>query len=242
MKKHIILLTCLSLLGSLFLFSKALVEYEEPMALCVGNIVFHTEIDPDLCLYYKGNKLQLDTNYDKKSKKIGKPQSMQQLVSIVPYSLNEVKATQDFHILICCRPEFASDQNTINYLYVPEKTAYKFYRLSAARKCNTDNEVEGCLWTATEEFLFDDRIVPDNTIIFLFNADFIEGLEVKSWPLHSNIRLLPNIVLKKTIEKQDVLRAIIEARLAAIDFDAVHAHHIQSSTKRESKTVVMIQP
>lgn len=226
--------------GLLIASSKPLLEYHEPMALCIGDIVFHMQVDPDLCLYYKGNKLQLDTNYDKKSKKIGKAQPVQQLVNIVPYSLSEAKAVQEFHILICCRPEFASDQNTINYLYVPENTAYKFYTLTPAR--THQNEVEGCLWAVKKEDLVDDKIIPDNTIIFLFNADFIEGLEVKSWPLHSNIRLLPSIVLKKTIDPQDVLRAIIEARLAAIDFDAVHTHRIETSSKRESKTVVVIQP
>jgi len=224
----------------LFTSSKPLLEYHEPMALCIGDIIFHTKVDPDLCLYYKGNKLQLDTNYDKKSKKIGKVQPVQELVNIVPYSLTEAKATQEFNILICCRPEFASDQNTINYLYVPEKTPYKFYTLTAGR--THQNDVEGCLWVVKQEDLFDNKIIPDNTIIFLFNADFIEGLEVKSWPLHSNIRLLPSIVLKKTIDSQDVLRAIIEARLAAIDFDAVHIHRIETSSKRENKTVVVIQP
>lgn len=242
MKIKIILLVCLGTFGYLLPFSKALLDYQEPMALWIGDIIFHTQIDPDLCLYYKGNKLQLDTNYDKRSKKIGKPQPLQQLVSVVPYGLSETKATQQFHILICCRPEFASDQNTVQYLYVPDNILYKFYTLSAARTYNKENEIEDCLWAVTEEDLYDGRIVPDNTIIFLFNASLIEGLEVKSWPLNSNIRLLPSIVLKKTIDSQDVVRAIIEARLASIDFDAIHTYKITSSSKRENKTVVMVQP
>jgi hypothetical protein len=84
--------------------------------------------------------------------------------------------------------------------------------------------------------------VPDNTIIFLFNAGYIEGLEAKSWPLNSNIRLLPSIVMKKTIEAEDVARAIIEARMIAIDFDTVHHHDIQNATKIENKTVVTVKP
>lgn len=238
MKIKIITFVVISSFSFLFAYSKELLEYQEPMALCVGHITVGIQVDPDFCLYYKGNKLQLDTHYDKKSKKIGKPQTVKQLVDIVPYSLTEAKTTQEFYILICCRPEFASDQNTINYLYIPHNIAYKFYKLTAAR--TNQNDIEGCLWAVKEEELCDDRIIPDNTIIFLFNADFIEGLEVKSWPLHSNIRLLPNIVVKKTIDRQDVLRAIVEARLAAIDFDAVHIHRIENSSKIENKTVVVI--
>lgn len=241
MKKHIILLACIGIFGSFFLFPKFLLDYEEPIALCIGDIVFHTEIDPDLCLYYKGDKLQLDTNYDKKSKKIGINHDAKQLVGIVPYSLKEAKATQEFHILICCCPQIASHENTINYLYVPTAVMYKFYTLSAGRIYNKEDQIEECIWNVHEDYLQVDRIVPDNTIIFLFNANLIEGLEVKSWPLNSNIRLLPSIVLKKSIERNDIVRAIIEARLASVDFDAIHSPRVQGSSRRENKTVVMMQ-
>lgn len=232
----------LALFHFLIMPAQSLLKYEEPMALCIGDIIFHTQIDPDLCLYYKGDKLQLDINYDKKSKKIGKEEVIQQLVNIVPYSLTETKATQKFHILICCRPEFASDENTIDYLYIPHDTPYKFYTLSAARLSSKDNQLEDCLWTVSQESLGDKGIVPDNTIIFLFNADFIEGLQVKSWPSNSNIRILPSIVLKQSIDRQDVLRAIVQARLAAIDFDVVHRHRIQAQSKRDCKSIMVVQP
>ena len=86
------------------------------------------------------------------------------------------------------------------------------------------------------------RIIPDNTVIFLFNADYIAGLEVKSWPLNSNIRILPTIVMHKDIQPEDIVRAIIQARMIAIDFDTIHNHHVQNASKIESKTVVVIKP
>lgn len=242
MKIKIIALTLLGTFLPLISISKSLLEYEEPMALCLGTVVFHTDIDPDLCLYYKGNKLQIDLNYDKKQKRLGQVAVQKDLVKIVPYTLHEAKATQRFHLLICSQPQFASDNNTVQYLHVPENMAYKFYTLSGARKYNDNHEVDGCLWSVTEESLLDDRIIPDNTIIFLFNADYVQGLEVKSWPLNSNIRLLPSIIMKKHIDPQDIVRAIIEARMIAIDFDTIHHRHIHNSTKIEHKTVVMIKP
>ncbi|MDP3787984.1 MAG: hypothetical protein Q8Q60_01540 [Candidatus Chromulinivorax sp.] len=240
MKIKIITLVFLGIFSSL-VASKSLLEYEEPMALCVGEIVFNTDIDPDLCIYYKGNKLPIDINYDKKSKRLGQVITQKELVKIVPYTLNEAKATQQFHILICNHPQFASDSNTIMYLHVPTDMAYKFYTLTAARKYDEDGKVIGCMWAVAEEFLLNDRIVPDNTIIFLYNADYVEGLEPKSWPLNSNIRLLPSIVMKKSVEIQDINRAIIEARIIALDFNTVHHHYLQNATKRDNKTVVEIK-
>ena len=238
MKINIILFTFLGFFGSLSAYE---FDYEEPMALCLGDIVFNFDIDPDLCLYYKGNKLKLDINHDKKTKKLGCMHPKKQLMRTVPYTLNEPKATQKFHLLICSHPYFASDSNTITYLHVPKKASYKFYILSGARKYNKDNEVDGCFWTVTQERLLGDRIVPDNTIIFLFNADYVEGLEIKSWPLNSNIRLLPSIIIDKMISEEDIIRAIVQARMTAMDFDTIHHRHPKSPTKIESKTLVTIK-
>lgn len=242
MKKQIMLVTLLTTFVTLFSAPKSLLEYEEPMAPFIGDIVFPTEIDPDLCLYYKGNKIQLDINHDKKSKRLGQVLTKKELVKIVPYALNEAKATKKIHILICQRPEFASDNNTINYVYVPENVSYKFYTLTATRTFNSQNIADGCCWQVTEEILSDDRIIPDNTVIFLFNADYVAGLEVKSWPLNSNIRVLPTIMMHKNIDPEDIVRAVIQARMIAIDFDTIHNHHVHNASKIESKTVVVIKP
>lgn len=243
MKIKIITLVFVGTCGLLFGGINSLLEYDEPMALCIGDVRFHTDVDPDLiCFYHRGNRVRVDIHYDKKSKRLGDVITKKELVKIVPYTLNEAKATQKIHLLICCRPHFASDSNTITYLHVPENVSYKFYTLTAARKYDEEGKAIGCMWAVSEEILPDGRIVPDNTIIFLFNADHIEGLEEKSWPLNSNIRLLPSIVMKKTIQPDDVAKAIIEARMIAIDFDTVHRYQIQNTTKIENKTVVTIKP
>ena len=82
MKKQIILVVLLGSFGSFFAGPKSLLEYEEPMAPFIGDIVFPCDIDPDLCLYYKGNKIQLDINHDKKSKRIGQSLTKKDLVKI----------------------------------------------------------------------------------------------------------------------------------------------------------------
>ena len=132
------------IMGAFLPSSASVLEYEEPRALCIGNIVFNTGINPDLCLYYKGNKLQLDVDHEKQPKRIGQQISTkQELVRIVPYTLNEAKATQRFHLLICARPQFASYSNTVTYLHVPEGLPYRFYTLSGARQRNEDGKADG---------------------------------------------------------------------------------------------------
>jgi hypothetical protein len=242
MKKQIILVTLLTTFGTLFSAPKSLLEYEEPMAPFIGDIVFPTNVDPDLCLYYKGNKIQLDINHDKKSKRLGQLLTKKELVKIVPYALNEAKATQKIHLLICQQPEFSSLDNTINYLYVPENMSYKFYTLTATRTYDSEKVAQACCWDVVEEVLAEDQIIPDNTVIFLFNANFIAGLEVKNWPLNSNIRVLPTIIMHKNIDPEDIVRAIVQARMIAIDFDTIHNHHVHNASKIEHKTVVVIKP
>jgi len=241
MQKKIILLIVLGMFQSLVSSASKLLEYEEPVALCIGDIVFHNNVEPDLCLYYKGNKLQLDVACDKQFLRLGQVAVAQQLINIVPYTLYETKATQEFHVLIASKPDFASDENTITYMYVPNNTSYKFYTLSAARQHNEIQGADECLWNIREDSLPDDRVIPDDTIIFLFNADYIQGLEVKTWPLNSNVRFIPSIVMKKTISPDDIMRAIIEARMIAVDFDTIHHHYTKVHRKIENKTVLMIK-
>lgn len=197
--------------GSLSILQGSMLSLDyEPVAICLGNIIFPKNVTPDLNVYYKGKKLSIDLHSKEKE------------VKLVPYSLEEVKSNQQFHMIICPECKFASKDNTIQYLYVPKNVPYKFYTLSAARQYNQNQEVDGYLWNSIEDKLLDDHIIPDNTIIFLFDANLIEGLNVKSWPQDSNARILPEIRIKQSISQKDLSDAIIAARLAALDLDAIH--------------------
>lgn len=202
-------------------------DYKEPVALCMGNIVFPEPISPDLSLYYKGNKLQLDVEENKQ-------------VDTVPYSLVEGKTTQKLHVLICSELGFATDENTVLYLHVPDAVGYKFFVLSAARKYNKNNELQGYFWEVQELELADDRIIPDDTMIFLFDANLIESLEVRSWVKDNNIRLLPDIVIKKSVSTHMLSRTIAISRLAAIDLDTIHQRNFKHIKQKNSRAVAMM--
>lgn len=241
MKKIITLCMLFGSLGCLPALPRQLLEYEESKVPFIGDIVFQNEVDPDLCLYFKGNKIQLDINHDKKIKRIGQVLPAQELMKVVPYAFNELKTTQNLHILICSKPEFASDNNTVNYVYVPQNVPYKFYTLLAKRAYDEERKEHVYCWDVRQQQLSVERIIPDNTLIFLFDANFVQGLEIRTWPLNSNVRILPSIIVNQNIGQQDIIRAIVQARMIAIDFDTIHNHHARNATKIESKTVVMVK-
>ena len=210
------------------LFPIVSLDYE-PVAICLGSITFPRNVTPDLNVYYKGKKLIIDVHSKEKE------------VKLIPYSLEEKKSNQQFHMIICSECKIASKDNTVQYLHVPTNVAYKFYTLSAARQYNQDQEVDGYLWTAVEEKLLNGNIIPDNTVIFLFNADLIENLTIKSWPQNSSARILPEIVIKKSVAQEDLSRAIVEARLAAFDLDTIHDHNNQCIRQINQKAVLSLK-
>lgn len=202
-------------------------DFQKPKALCVGNIVFPENINPNLSLYYKGDKLQLDLDGKKE-------------VDRVPYSLIEDKSTQCIHILVSQELQCSTSENTVQYLHVPQGASYKFYTLSAARDYDQNGQMRGYMWSVTENSLGDLRVAPDNTMIFLFDPLLVDGLEVRSWVQDNNTRLLPDIVIKKSASGQNLNRAIAVSRLAAMDMDTLHYHHYETKKQRNKQAVAMM--
>jgi len=223
--------------------SDLLLDYQEPMALCLGSISLPRPLlveSVDLSLYYKGNKLPLDMSPEKTVRKFHHNKEYINKVEIkaIPYSLVEAKAVQSFHMLICENVSVSSRSNTVQHLCVPKDVSYRYFILHGARQYDENNQVDGCLWSVQEQSLHGEQAVPDNTIVFVFDADLIEGLEVKSWAQNSNVRLMPDIVIKKTATESDLKQAIVQARLAAMDLDAIHNHNLNSVKKIDKKAVV----
>ncbi len=208
---------------------------QNPMALCLGSINFPMPVRPDLSLYYKGDKLPLDNNAEKLVRRYYQKEEDLVLAGIknVPYSLLELKTVQKFHMLIAAEILPASQDNTIFYWYVPQGVAYKFYTLSAAR--HVIHEEDFCSWSVTQEYLLQDNIIPDDTIIFLFDAQLVFGLEVKNWSQNSNVRLIPEIIIKPSASLEQITKAMNYGRLAALDVDAFHSHDFSCIKKIDDK-------
>lgn len=201
----------------------------EPVAICLGAITFPSYVTPYANLYYNGKKLSIDVDTKEKS------------VAIIPYCLEEAKSQQQFHIVICGECKISSKENTIECLYVPLDVSYKFYTLSATREYNQDQEVDGYSWKVTENNLVDNNTIPQDAIIFLFDADLVEGLYVKSWPQNSNVRILPEIVIKKTASQKELVQAMNASAAASMDINGIHKRNMTCIKQIDQKAVLSLK-
>ena len=85
-----------------------------------------------------------------------------------------------------------------------------------------DSQLELLTWTITEHHL-PDNIIPNNSLIFLFDPNLIAGLKVQSWKPENLFRIIPTLVIHPTATEAQIQRAMVIARLAALDIDAIHA-------------------
>lgn len=178
----------------------------DPTKLFLGSIQFPEPLQYDLSLYYKGQKLVTEWDSDESS---------------TQFSFLESKYTQELYILICETISYkTTEKNTIKHLIVTSNK-YKCYQLIAQRS-QTEQGTTECSWQIKEHKL-DSMVIPDNTLIFLFNPDFISGLQGQSWKSDNTMRLMPIIEIDPTIETKDLNRTMTITRLTAIDIDSLHS-------------------
>lgn len=239
MKKYIIIFAFVTIFKTMDALETKLLEYQEPTAPFMGEIIFGSSVYPDLSLYYQGEKIEIKEYYDKLYQKIGQLLPVQRLVSATSYLFDALKSLQKINILICMRPQCASHENTVTYWYVPDNISYKFYTLTASRKLDKNNHVEGYCWNIKQAEL-PSNIIPHNTILFIFPANFVEKIETKVWPVNSNVRILPTIFINPDLEKSLIDQAIIESRIFAIDIDTLHDRNTLHPSKLVGQTIVRI--
>ena len=155
--------------------------------LFVGNIIFPQNIKtiPQISLYRRGLKIKPET--DKASNKI-------------QFTISDDKACNQFYILITRNVKAKIEDNTVHNLTVNPNQDYKFYRIQmiqiggAPRHPLTEkskDEKEEFAWRISELPINKNGIIPDDTLIIIFNPDYIEHLD------GGNDLELPKIFIKK---------------------------------------------
>lgn len=180
-------------------------SHPEPTKLFLGAVQFPEHLEDNLCLYYKGQKLTGEWNKNN---------------TTAQFSFLDSKYTQEIFIVICDNFSYQTSQtNTVQYLQTTSNN-YKCYKLQAYRSCDENNSAK-CSWSVQEQEL-EKNIIPDNSLIFLFNPNFVEGLQVHSWSADHSMRTLPTIKIKN-IQAKDLARTMTITRLTAIDIDVLHS-------------------
>ena len=192
----------------------------------LGSIFFPVEVYPSLRLYYKGQKLILDARSDQEYKKIS-------------FTLDESPQVHAINILIC-EDSCLAKNNNIKHLAVSFSVDYKFYTLQGTRYFNDKGE-EVLNWKVVEKKL-DENIIPNNTLIFIFDPKLVENLRVFSWKKGGQVLNLPEIVMKKSVngkilKKEDFNKAMNIACLSALELDSYH-RQAGSSSIQKSQIVV----
>ncbi len=192
----------------------------EPTTLFLGTIKFPTTINneqsTDFCVYYKGVKLK--TDWDKHN-------------ASTQFSFIESRYAQTLYILICKNFGYKIDlDNTIDYLKITDSN-YLCYELQAKRIYDQQDTLISFSWDCTPCRL-NDKVIPENTVIFLFNPDLIEGLAVHNWDTNQAMRLIPTIKINQEASAADLLKAVTIAQLTALDLDAIHAKESSEKNKK----------
>lgn len=195
----------LSLLSLLFLVATQHFEivgwdvYSLDKNLFVGNIIFPSNIKtiPQVPLYQRGTKVQ--TEMDNPGKKI-------------QFTLSEDKKQRDFYFLITQHVQPKVKNNIVKYLKVHQNQAYKLFHLkrSGAK-----------LWKIQEEELSEKRIIPDETLIIIFNPSYVDKVT------EGNNFELPKILIKKDIlalagSEEKLHDEANELLMACLDLNILH--------------------
>jgi len=194
-------------------------EVQDPTTLFLGNIKFPKNLNhTDLCIYYKGQKL--NTDWDKHNLS-------------VQYSFLEAKTSQNLYLLICnnitCHTTLT---NTIQHLQLTDNQ-YRCYHLQASRIHDEQEKLVRFSWDC-QECELKNGVVPDNTIIFLFDPHIIDDIQVHTWSKNQAMRLVPTITISNNATAPEIVRAITIARLTAIDLDTIH---IKEKTTKNFSTL-----
>lgn len=201
MIKKIFLLLCCMLMNA-----QAMQAHDETK-LFSGSIEFPCSLNYDLCLFYQGQKLDFERSKSS---------------PFVQFSFVDSKEVHTVYLLVtngltCCTQE----SNTVQCLCVVDDSSYICYKMQAKRESHAD-EHQLLTWEISEHRLQNGQ-VPQNSLIFLFEPSLIAGLKVQSWKPENLFRIVPTVVIHPTATEAQIQRAMVIARLAALDIDAIHA-------------------
>jgi len=223
----------------ILLFSQKLLGwdiYSFDKNLFVGNIIFPQNMKdiPQISLYRRGLKIKTET--DNASNKI-------------QFTISDDKACNQFYILITKNIRAKVEDNTVHHL-TADPNQSKFYRIQIQingtprhplTEKNNGTKAEFA-WRITPLTIYESGIIPDNTLIIIFNPDYVDKLE------GGNNLELPKIVIKKNIlelagSQEKLLQEADELIMGSVDF--LTLSHIKPKPEiklNPEKKVVMFMP
>lgn len=226
------------MLQSLFLLTSIFHAHANELsgkALLYVNIQFPSEIEKVPCVrtYYCGIRVT-KSEYNNSAKKI-------------TFSIPAWQQTS-FNLVITewyVPQTEQNDNNTVKYLKIPEGFHYKYYLLTLTQQApgNINKQEEShasqnITWQIQENKELPNRQIPDDTLIIVYNPDYIEKLEGGNAAELPTIYIKPNIL--QLLGSEERLHEYSDSLLlAALNLDSLHAS-LQQQIKHVDKTVIAL--
>lgn len=185
---------------------------------------------PELCIYYGGQRFigEIDTTGRRAC-----------------FNLPIDKSCTYFSLLITEELQFESEKNTIQYLKIDAKQPYKFYTMQlirASRKRYTASAIknqplEQDQWIIQSNSVSKDGRIPDETIIVLLNANYVDKVEGTQGFELPTIFIKENIVEIAGSEEQ-LHNKSVEMILSSLDYNPIHTN-TKVATRQEGEHIII---
>lgn len=205
----------------------------------VGSIIFPKTIKnlPQISLYRRGIKIKTE-NEDSNNK--------------IQFTISEDKAYRKFYLLITKSIMPNIDDNTVKCLKIDPKQSYKLYEFTIYTNQeltinpinNLQETREIYSWNVQNIKLNSLGIIPDDTLIMIFNPNYIDSIEP------GNSLELPKIIIKKNIlelagSEKNLSNETNELLLSCLDLNIIHTtptSEIKKADNNKKLIVAMANP
>ncbi len=198
---------------------------------------------PSLRIYYGGHKITGEPNDKTK-----------QLIFSIPEIGEKMGQNKKFHLVITESIQFEIDENTVKYIKIAPKQAYKCVEVEQTKHESITHmppagEFDGTrlvipetkvsyTWHVTKKGLDDNRQLPDNTIVICLSPAYIDRIE------GGNKAELPRIFIRSDLldivgSEKKLHEEETELLLSAINYDALHSK-INQEIKNPQNTKTLI--
>lgn len=214
-------------------------------SLFIGTIQFPTILKkvPCLRIYYGGHKITGEPNDKTK-----------QLIFSIPEIGEKMGQNKKFHLVITESIQFEIEENTVKYVKIAPKQAYKCVEIeqikheSMAPHTHSPGEFDGArlvipetkvsyTWRVTKKGLDEHGQLPDNAIVICLSPTYIDRIEGGSKAEFPRIiiktDLLDIVGSEKKLHEEET-----ELLLSAINSDALHSKINQEIKNQSTKTII----
>jgi len=180
--------------------------YSCDKSLFVGNIQFPQliKIVPQISLYRGGIKINTETDNSNKN---------------IQFTISDDKNCKTFYILIAEEVLPHVKNGTVHYLKVSPTQNYKLYKMHIIQE---GDRKDLCKWDINECSIKDDRRIPDDALMIIFDPECIAKIE------GGNNLELPKIIIKQNIldmfdsSEEKLHEKEAELLISSLDLNIIH--------------------